>query len=236
MKRPDLTLVLPCYNEEKIFLGSVRRILRVLDSSRLQYEILFVDDGSTDITVHLITDICKKHTECRLIEHPINFGRGKTVADGFKEAKGDIVGYMDIDCEVSPLYIPEIVYLLKNNPVDGIIGKRMYRTSIASIVREVLSVGYRALASYLIGTKGMDTESGYKFFRRKAILPILPLCRDPHWFWDTEIIVHSLRKHLTIVEYPVLFLRRFDKTSSVHIVRDTITYLRNILAFRKQLG
>jgi len=147
----------------------------------------------------------------------------------------NVVGYIDIDLEVPPVYIPDIVSLIKKNKADIVIGNRVYRTSMGSIVREVLSVGYRNLADWLIGTGGADTESGYKFFNRKKFLPILATIKDQRWFWDTESIVRSRRAGLVVTEVPVLFLRRFDKVSSVHIIRDTIEYIGNIWRFRKEL-
>ena len=234
-KSIDLSLILPCYNEEKIFTESVISIQSVLDGSRLSYEIIFVDDGSRDATPRYIKKLCAHDHRCRALFHPKNTGRGKAVADGFLSARGTIVGYMDIDCEVPPVYIPDIVRMLLGGKVDGVVGKRVYRTTVSSLIREILSVGYKKLVSSLLHTGGMDTESGYKFFLRKKILPVLSECHDPHWFWDTEIIVFSLRRGLRILEYPVLFLRRFDKSSSVRIVSDPVRYVQSILSLIPRL-
>jgi len=168
--------------------------------------------------------------------HSKNRGRGKTVTDGIKEARGIVVGYIDIDCEVSPVYIPLVVSLILRNEADVVIGRRYYRTSPRAIIREVLSRGYQWLSDRMIGTGGMDTETGYKFFRRKTILPILRRTKHTGWFWDTEIMVYARRAGLRIGEVPVLFLRRFDKHSSVNIVRDTLDYMIELVAFRKRLN
>lgn len=152
--------------------------------------------------------------------------------DGIMKARGSIVGFIDIDCEVSPVYIPEFVDMIVERKADVVIGKRIYRSSFSSFVREIISVGYRWIVSHILETQGIDTESGYKFFRKKKILPILSFTSNRHWFWDTEIVIWALKKHLKISEYPVLFLRRADKKSSVRIVHDTIDYLRQIVAFK----
>jgi len=236
MKQPiDLSLILPCYNEEPIFAESVRRIIQILSLSRITYEIIFVDDKSRDKTRQLIQKACTKYPNSKALYHTVNKGRGKTVTDGMKEARGTVVGYIDIDLEVSPVYIPMLVGMILENKADVVIGKRMYRTRIQSMPREILSFGYQWLSNYLIGTGNVDTESGYKFFNREKILPILGLTRHPHWFWDTEIMVLVKRKGLRIMEVPVLFLRRFDKTSSVRIFRDSIDYMKSLLAFKKRL-
>lgn len=235
MKRQlDLSLILPCYNEEAVFTESVAEITRVLSLSRLSYEIIFVDDKSRDRTPELIEKIIKKYPHCRAIYHQANRGRGRTVSDGIKIARGVVVGYIDIDLEVSPVYIPSIVDLIIKRHADMVIGKRIYRSGPESWLREVLSLGYQQLVSKLLNTGGLDTESGYKFFRRSSILPILAKVEHPHWFWDTEVTVFARRFNLKIIEISVLFIRRFDKVSSVRIIPDTIDYLVNIWRLRRR--
>lgn len=236
MKRIDLTLVLPCYNEEPVFEDSVRRILSVLDNSRLTYEIIFVDDKSQDRTPFLIKQAVKKRKNLRAIFHNRNAGRGVAVRDGVRAGRGLIAGYIDIDLEVSPVYIPEIVRSLIRGDSDLIIGQRIYRTNLPSVFREILSVGYRKLSDRLVGTGGLDTESGYKFFRRRKILKVLSHARHPHWFFDTELVVYSRLAGLNVTEVPVLFIRRFDKKSSVRVFSDTRDYLVNLWKLRGRLN
>lgn len=238
-RRVELSLVLPCFNESGLFLESVSRITDVLDSSRLSYEIVFVDDASRDDTQALI-----KHTieadngrhVFRAVYHDKNAGRGKTVIDGIRAAKGAVVGYIDIDCEVDPVYIPGMAYRILRKKADVVIGRRYYRSTPRAVIREVLSRGYQWLSDRLIGTDRMDTETGYKFFSRVKILPILSKAKTHGWFWDTEIMVYAKRAKLTITEVPVLFLRRFDKVSSVNIIKDTLDYIVRLIAFRKRLS
>lgn len=235
-KSVEVSLVLPCYNEAGLFAGSVARIASVLDASQLSYEVIFVDDTSHDGTQKLIASYCAKHPEFYALFHTVNKGRGQTVTDGIRAAKGNIVGYIDIDCEVDPIYMPKMISLILAGKADVVIGKRFYRTSPRAMVREILSRGYQWLSDKMIGTGRLDTETGYKFFNRKKILSILSKAKHPGWFWDTEIMVYARRAGLMIVEEPVLFLRRFDKQSSVNIIRDTGDYLVNLWKFRQELG
>lgn len=231
-----LSLILPCYNEAGLFVGSMDRIKAVLDATNFSYEVIFVDDASPDRTAALIKAYCRNHPNFRALYHTSNTGRGKAVTDGLKSAKGMVAGYIDIDCEVDPVYIPKMVSLIVRGKADVVTGRRYYRTSVQSVVREVLSRGYQWLADVAIGTGGLDTETGYKFFNRKKILPVLSKPKHAGWFWDTEIMVYARRANLRIVEEPVLFLRRFDKKSSVNIVADTYDYLINLVQFRSRLA
>jgi hypothetical protein len=203
-----------------------------LDTGKFIYEIIFVDDASRDKTPQLIRQMCRRLPPYRAIFHKVNQGRGKTVADGIMLARGTVVGYIDIDCEVSPVYIPFMVSFILKRKADVIVGKRYYRTSAGSLLREAMSRGYQWISGVLLGTGGMDTETGYKFFNRKKIVPILRQTEHTGWFWDTEIMVRAQRAGLRIMEVPVLFMRRFDKKSSVHALRDSMTYLVNLWKFR----
>lgn len=232
-KQLDLSLILPCYNEHDVFEESVSFIVEALERTPWSFEIIFVDDGSSDATRKMITSICKKNPHCRFVFHKENLGRGAAVSTGILQSKAPIVGYIDIDCEVSPLYIPSFVQVIKNQEADIVIGKRIYRTNLFSIVREVLSVGYRMIVSHLLGTDRIDTESGYKFFHKKKFLPVLSSIQNTGWFWDTECVVRSLRSGLRIKEIPVLFLRRSDKKSTVRLFHDTCSYVLAIFRFLK---
>lgn len=237
MKRAvDFSLILPCYNEEPILKESVERILAILKLSRYTYEIIFVDDKSSDKTVSILKTICKKNSNCRLFAHARNTGRGRAVTDGIKAAKGKAAGYIDIDLEVSPIYVSEMVNLILEGKAEVVLGKRIYRTTLASIPREIFSKAYTLLTEKILDTGKVDTESGYKFFNRKKILPLLAKASHPHWFWDTQVIVLSKRAGLKIIEVPVLYLRRFDKKSSVRVARDIMDYLVNLWKFRKEIG
>ncbi len=230
-----LSLVLPCYNEEEIFEESVVKITQTHDESGFSYEVVFVEDKSCDNTAKFVQDAIKKNKKFHAIFHRINQGRGASVSDGIHAAKGKIVGFIDIDCEVSPVYIPEMVALIASDKADMVLGNRIYRTGLSRLHREILSAGYRWLSDTMIGTGKMDTESGYKFFDRKKILPVLDTCKHTGWFWDTEIVVRAKKAGLRVVAHPVLFLRRTDKTSTVRILRDTMDYLVALWKFRKEL-
>src|SRR5438552_1131242 len=108
---PYLSLVLACYNEEEILAESFRAIRETLDGMGRPYEIVFVDDVSRDRTREILREIVAQNPDVSLnvILHEKNRGRGATVTDGFRAARGEIAGYIDVDLEVHPRYIPPLV-------------------------------------------------------------------------------------------------------------------------------
>src|SRR5438094_1570039 len=233
---PRLSVVLACYNEEEILAASFAEIREVLDDLGRPYEIVFVDDVSRDRTREIIREIVAAHpaTAIQVILHDANRGRGATVSDGFRAARGDIVGFLDVDLEVHARYIPSLVRAIEKGAEVATV-RRVYAFQLRSLDRYFMSRGYSYLVRKMLGTSLHDTETGYKFFRREALLPLLDEVRDPGWFWDTEVMVRAERRGLRIAEIPGAYVRRFDKTSTVRGLRDSVQYFGRLLPSRRQL-
>ena len=236
MRQLDLSLVIPCYNEGKIFEESINALELVLNNSKLSYEIIFVDDKSKDETAGTIRKAVRSKKNYSAIFHENNEGRGKTLIDGIKRAQGKIVGFIDIDIEVSPVYIPYFVNRILDGDADVITGQRIYKEELKSIHRIILSKGYSMLVRKFLGIPLKDTETGYKFFNRIKILPEIKKTANYHWFWDTEIMTYAYLDKLRIKEIPVLFVRRFDKQSTLNVFNDTLDYFINLLRFKQKLN
>jgi len=233
---PHLSLVLACYNEAQHLEASFAEIRDSLEQARFPFEILFVDDVSRDDTRKVLARIVAAHPQLalRTILHEKNRGRGATVTDGFRAARGAITGYIDVDLEVHSRYIPSLVRAIERG-ADIATLRRIYAFQVLSLDRYVMSRGYSFLVRRLLGVELADTETGYKFFSREKVLPLLDEIRDPGWFWDTEFMVRAARRGLEIVEIPGAYIRRGDKTSTVKGLRDSVRYFGQLLRFRAEL-
>ena len=233
---PLLSVVLACYNEEDVLEASFQEIRQTLEDFGQSWEILFVDDCSQDRTRALLGEIVAKHPglDLRVILHDRNCGRGATVSDGFRAARGGIAGYLDVDLEVHSRYIPSLVRAIRNG-ADVATVRRIYAFQMRALDRYFMSRGYSYLVRRLLGVPFHDTETGYKFCRREALLPLLDEIRDGGWFWDTEFMVRAARRGLRVQEIPGAYVRRWDKLSKVSGLRDSIDYFRKLWAFRAAL-
>jgi glycosyltransferase involved in cell wall biosynthesis len=236
MALPEISVVIACYNEEETLLQSFAEIRDTLDAMRRPWEIIFVDDKSRDRTRLLLAEIIATHPglDLRLILHEHNQGRGATVTDGFRAARGAITGFLDVDLEVHCHYIPSLVRAVEKG-ADIATVRRIYAFQIMRLDRYFMSRGYSVLARWVLGTRLQDTETGFKFFKRERLLPVLDEVQDPGWFWDTEFMVRAERKGFRISEIPGAYLRRDDKTSTVRGLHDSIRSFRALLAFRRVL-
>jgi glycosyltransferase involved in cell wall biosynthesis len=229
----DLSVVLPCYNERVVIEESTAEIVRVLEATRLSWEIIFVDDVSKDDTVARAERLCAADDRLRLIHHAQNTGRGRTATDGLRAARGKVAGFLDIDLEVPARYIPPAVQAIHTG-ADVVCAWRIYLPNLPLLHREIASKGYSQLVRAQLGLPLRDTEAGFKFFNRARILPILEQTRNPGWFWDTEIMARSYFAGLRIVELPAVFVKRNEVPTTVRLIPDTIEYWRQLRRFRPE--
>lgn len=233
MNRFDFSLILPCYNEGPTFEDSVGRIIKSL--AGFNYEIIFVEDKSTDDTCQKVQKFEKALKNSRAIFHKKNVGRGKSVSDGIKAARANICGFMDVDCEISPSYVPLFVKEIKSG-TDLAIGKRFYEKGWKTIGRVIASKVYSKIVKLLLRLPFDDTEAGFKFFNRVKIIKVLSDTHDTGWFWDTEVCARSYYYDLKISDVPVLFVRRLDKKSTVNLISDSAGYFIKIIKFRAYIA
>jgi glycosyltransferase involved in cell wall biosynthesis len=237
VSEPYVSLVIACYNEEQTLLESFAQIHETLLDLQRPFEVIFVDDVSRDRTRELLRQLVAQHPELelKLILHDVNKGRGATVTDGFRAARGEITGYLDVDLEVHCRYIPSLLRAIEKG-ADVAVVRRIYAFQVWHLDRYVMSRGYSWLVRRLLGTRLNDTETGYKFFRRVKLLPVLDATKDPGWFWDTEFMIRAERHGLVVAEIPGAYVRRSDKTSTLNGLRDSVAYFRRLLRFRSRLG
>ena len=230
----DLCVVLPVHNEASILTKSVDEVRKVLDKTKLNYEIIIAEDGSTDRTYQIAKNIAKKYKNVKLIHFKRRLGRGKAVGNAFKKSKAKIVGFIDADLEVPATYIPALIQEIESG-FDVVTGWRFYKFDWNYVFRIITSKIYSYLVKLLLNVNLKDTETGYKFFNRKSILPIIDEIEAIHWFWDTEIVVRSYHKGLKIKEVPVIYIKQWESKSKVNVIQDSIDYFRQLIKFRRKI-
>lgn len=199
----ELSLVLANYNQAHLLAASFERIEALLGWLRPEPSFVLVDDASTDATWDVSQGIARDRRNVKLLRHPVNLGRGRSVADGIRAAESELVATLDTDFEVAPHYLLALLEAMRGG-ADIALARRNYPAPLApgrgwELVRWLAHRGYRVLVASALGTR-VDTASGCKVVRRSAVLPVLDRIRDERWFWDTELIVRSVRAGLRVVE------------------------------------
>jgi glycosyltransferase involved in cell wall biosynthesis len=231
---PLVSILLPCYKEEEHLRHSVEELVRVARGFDFPYEFIFIEDASPDNTAAVLRELQPTVPHSKFIYHERNKGRGAALKSGYAVAEGEIVGYIDIDLEISPLYIADAIDQLKN--CDVVVGNRTYfsAVSVNSIIRNLTSRTYKRVSRMMLGHAFSDTEAGFKFFRRAKVDPFFGSIQDNHWFWDTEFMLEVQKAKLKLCEMPVEFIRNNRKQSTVKLGADTRKYLTAIRRYRNR--
>lgn len=212
-----ISVVIPAYNEELAIGDDLRIIQGALDGAGLDYEIIVVDDGSTDRTATIV----REFPSVRLISHPYNRGEGAARTTGLRAASGDIFVTTDADGTYPNQDIPRLLAALEG--YDMVIGARKREAGTMRWLRTPAKTFIRLLASYLTATRIPDLNSGLRAFRKAPGMRFLNVLPATH-SWVSTITIAFLTNGYTVNFIPIDYYPRKGK-SSFHPLRDTYNYL-----------
>ncbi len=164
----DISVVIPLLNEAESLPELYNWIAKVMQSNSFSYEIIFIDDGSTDNSWEIIKKLAKEHSEVKGIRFQNNFGKSQALHAGFKAAKGDVVITMDADLQDSPDEIPELFDLIKKENYDLISGWKKKRYD-SKIRKNLPSKLFNAAARKTSGVKLHDFNCGLKAYKKDVV-------------------------------------------------------------------
>jgi len=206
-----ISVVLPAYNEEENIEEQVRAVDGVLRGLRFDdYEILVVDDGSTDGTREKVEALRVEVPKLRLLVHPENRGYAQALSTGFTSARMPLVFYTDADNQFDVREIKNLLAAIDD--YDLVCGFRIYRFDPLS--RLVLSWGYNLLVRILFRIRVRDVDCAFKLFRREIFDRIH--IRSEKFFVDTEILAKASKLGLRMTEIGV---RHFPRRAGQSTVR-----------------
>jgi len=186
-----VSVVIPSYRAEKFIGKSLLKIKEVLDSLSIDYEIICVDDGSTDKTLDKARNVASKFpAKIRVVGYKNNLGKGYAVKFGMARAKGDIVGFMDAGMDINPVGIQMLLSHFEWYGADIIVGSKRHPVSKVHYTkfRALISFAYQMLVKLLFGLKVRDTQVGVKFFRREVLEKVLPRVLVKQFAFDIELL------------------------------------------------
>lgn len=225
---PYVTIVLPCYNEQDHVIDEVERITKAMDSSGYTYELVAVDDCSTDQTLARLQQAAPRFPHLRIRAFHRNGGSGTVRRIGTQEAKGEIVVWTDADMTYPNERIPELVQILeKDRTVDQVVGARTTEEGSHKILRVPAKWVIRKVAEKLAGQKIPDLNSGLRAFRKSVAKPYLRLL-PPGFSCVTTITLSFLSNQHDIYYLPIDYAKRAG-TSKFSFVSDAYRYILQVL-------
>ncbi len=220
----SLSLVIPAFNEEASIRHAVREADDTLERLARDYEILVVDDGSTDSTAEVAAEAAWNRPRVRVLSHPVNRGYGAALRTGFEAARFDRVAFTDADCQFYLDDLTSLLPLTQRYPV--VVGYRTDRQD--PWLRCFFSWGYNVLVRRLLRTRVRDCDCALKVFRTEALANLLPQARG--FFVNTEMLARARRLGYEVAELPVRHRPRLRGRSTVRL-RDIPQTLAHLIPF-----
>jgi glycosyltransferase involved in cell wall biosynthesis len=198
--------------------STVAQMVRVLDDSKMRFEIIAVSDGSTDGSPFTLDGFPESIVRRLEFDH---VGKGHALREGLGMGRGRYLGFIDADGDISPEFLAPFVSVMAAERPDIIIGSKRHPDSSVHYppLRRLYSWGYQHLIGLLFRLHIKDTQVGIKLVDRKVIADVLPLLRESRFALDLELLVLARRLGYTrIVEAPVRIRERFGSTISIKAV------------------
>jgi len=209
--RPSISLVLPAYNEQEVITQAVQEADAALCFLTDEYEILAIDDGSTDGTAAILDQLAAQYPRLKVLTQPRNLGYGAALRRGFEEASKELVGFTDSDCQFDLTELDRLVMLSKDYSI--VCGYRIDRKD--TFLRRFYSSGYNALVRTLLGTRVRDCDCALKLMRRET-LASLPIITDG-FLVNAVLLTKARQQEISVVEVGVSHRPRAAGESKVSI-------------------
>jgi dolichyl-phosphate beta-glucosyltransferase len=234
-----LSIVIPAYNEAKnLKKGVLAAVHQYLKDQKYSYEVIIVDDGSSDNTRDLIKEQIKDYKSFRLIENK-HSGKALTVITGLLEAKGEVALFTDMD-QATPISELEKILPKFEENFDIVIGSRHGRKG-APFMRKLAAWGFVVMRKIFLGLPFEDTQCGFKAFNQRSRNEIFPIIKD-EWGvvhtgggavnagFDVEVLYIAKKKNFEIAEIPVLW--NYVDTERVQVIKDALAAIYDMLRIR----
>ncbi len=200
----SLSVILPAFNEAANIEDNLVRLLRCLEASDRAFEILVVDDGSTDATGACAQNVASADERVKLLTLPKNRGKGRALAKGCERAGGDVLVLLDADLAIPPEEIVPIVERLERSRADVAVGSKYESDALHwPLHRRMLSRLYHVVTAVLFRLPLRDTQTGLKALRVEAARHVLPHLRSRRFAWDVELLLLAHKARHRFVIHPV---------------------------------
>lgn len=240
-----LSVVIPSYNEmANLQKGTLDKVLTYLSRQKYDYEVIVVDDGSTDGSREFVQKFAGENKKIRLIEGE-HSGKAGAVTLGVLSAKGDYILFTDMD-QATPIEELEKLLPYIDKDYDVVIGSRQGQRKGAPFTRKVMARGMIVLRSAVVGIKEIkDTQCGFKLFSKKAAKEIFTKLNEVHngfktikgssvtAGFDIELLYIAESMGFSIKEVPVTWL--YVETRRVSPIKDSIDGVLDLLRIKRNI-
>ncbi|HKC20807.1 MAG TPA: dolichyl-phosphate beta-glucosyltransferase [Candidatus Dormibacteraeota bacterium] len=228
-----LSVVVPCFNEEQRLPRTVEQIESYLDAKKAPYELILVDDGSTDGTRQVMDAATERHDCVRIEALPNNRGKGRALAVGVAAAKGDEILVTDADLSTPIEELDKLESALEKGAGIAIASRalRGSRVEVSQpIYRVLMGKGFNLIVQAVLLPGIWDTQCGFKLFRADIAHRVFAHLITDGFGYDPEVLYRARKQGVKIAEVPVVW--RNSAPTKVSAVRSSLDMLRHVVRLR----
>ena len=225
----ELSVIIPAYNESASVTNSLTAVSGYLKTLGISYELMVVDDGSTDMTAQQVNAF----GGIKLISYPDNRGKGFAVNQGMAAARGRFCLFMDMDLSTDLNEIAAFLNIMKAGNVDVLVGNRQDLPLLKQnrpLLRALFGRCFAGLSVLVLNCPFHDFTCGFKMFTQEAAMRIFPRQHIFGWAFDSELMLIARRQRLRVIEQSVKW--HHCTGSAVNVSRAVFTSLTELIKIR----
>jgi len=204
--REKISIIMPAYNEAGHISSNIEETVKVFNSFGYSWELIVIDDGSSDNTYERAAALCKKYPQLIVKRNPYNLGKGRAIKKAVRYVTGDYVLFLDADMDLHPSQFPTLFGIMRLNNADIVIGSKLHPNSIVDypFQRRVISWIYYLVVRVLFNLPCHDTQTGLKLFKVEVLRNVLPRILVKAFAFDLELLVNAHHLGYKITEAPIV--------------------------------
>ncbi|MCX5705644.1 MAG: glycosyltransferase [Candidatus Omnitrophica bacterium] len=205
--KEKISVVMPAYNEAARITHSIEETARAFVDFGCEWELIVLDDGSTDDTFEVALNAASRQTDHVVVKrNSYNMGKGRAIKRALHFVTGEYVVFLDADMDLHPLQIHTLFDIMRLDNADIVIGSKMHPNSVVNYPteRKVMSFGYYLLVRLLFNLPCHDTQTGLKLFKAQVLKDVFPRILVKKFAFDLEVLVNAHHLGYKIAEAPIV--------------------------------
>jgi glycosyltransferase involved in cell wall biosynthesis len=205
--KEKISIIMPAYNEASRIESSIEETVRTFNEFGCSWELIIMDDGSTDDTFEKAIALSKKYPQHLIVKkNPFNLGKGRALKKALHYVTGDYVVFLDADMDLHPIQVQTLFDIMRLDNADIVIGSKLHPNSVVNypLQRKVISLVYYLLVRLLFNLPCHDTQTGLKLFRTEVLRKVFPRVLVKQFAFDLEVLVNAHHLGFKIAEAPIV--------------------------------
>ena len=232
--KEKISIIMPAYNEAEHIRLSVEETIKTFDDFGCNWELIVIDDGSTDATPKILEELVPKYPGQLLVgTNPLNLGKGEAIKNALNLVSGDYVVFLDADLDLHPLQVQTLFDIMRLDNADIVIGSKLHPNSIVQypLERKIASYVYYLMVKLMFNLPCHDTQTGLKLFKVDVLRSVFPKILVKKYAFDLEVLVVAHSLGFRIAEAPIVLTPqrkiygRIGYNAAADTFRDTLAVL-----------